>query len=159
AARWHVQNDLPEEAVVYALDAGDFEYAAYLLTGPAISTTRRGETTTLVEWYRAFPPEFVQRQPRLCLLFGQAFALNGRWTEAETLLGYVEQTDQSHVPLSERLLLSYLIASYRQDVWGLRGIATEAAAQLAAQAHPDASMQVILGLILGLRGSLEHACR
>ncbi|HEX2619256.1 MAG TPA: LuxR C-terminal-related transcriptional regulator, partial [Phototrophicaceae bacterium] len=154
AAAWHEQNGLPEEAVAYALTARDFDHAAALLTGPAITITRRGEITTLLTWYRAFPPEFVRQHPRLCLQFGQAFALNGRWDEAEALLTLVEQSDATVQP-EETLMLAYLIATYRQDGARLAALAAEAA----IQPHPDRVTQLVLALIVSLSNDWQTAAQ
>ncbi|MBZ0282179.1 MAG: LuxR C-terminal-related transcriptional regulator, partial [Anaerolineae bacterium] len=154
AARWHEANGLPEEAILYALDASDFEYAASLMTGSGAGVTRRGEVTTLLDWYRKFPPDFVAGNPQLCLQFGLAFALNGQWHEAETLLSYVEQREADSRP-DDALLLAYLVATYRQDAARLRAIAAEAA----AAPTPDRVTKMVLGLIVGLSGDLRHACQ
>lgn len=154
AARWHEANDLPEEAIIYALDAGDFAYAAALMTGSGAGVMRRGEVMTLLDWYRKFPPDFVAENPQLCLQFGMAFALNGRWTEAEMLLRQVEQYESDSRP-DEALLLAYLVATYRQDAARLRAIAAEAS----AAPNPDRVTKMVLGLIVGLSGDLRHACQ
>lgn len=151
AARWHEANGLPDEAIVYTLAAGDFEYAAALITGAGVGATRRGEVATLLEWYRQFPPDLVGQNPQLCLQFGMAFALNGRWNEAEILLQQVEQYETRP---DEALLLAYLVATYRQDAARLRAIAGEAA----AKPNPDRVTKLVLGLIVGLSGDLRYAC-
>jgi LuxR family transcriptional regulator, maltose regulon positive regulatory protein len=153
AAHWHEDNELPEEAIVYALAAEDFEYAAQLMTGPAAGVMRRGEVTTLLDWYGSFPRDFIRRYPRLGLQFGMAFALNGRWDEAETLLKGVENQDIGVRP-EEALLLAYLVASYRQDAARLAEIA-----QTAANAHPDRITRLVLALVVSLGGDFRHACQ
>lgn len=153
AAHWHAANHLPEEAVLYALAAEDFEYAAELMTGSSLGVMHRGEVATLLEWYRAFPPDFVAARPRLALQFGMAFALNGRWDEAENLLTIVDQSPTADFPPSEALLFAYLVASYRQDAARLTAIA-----QAAAEARPDRVTKLVLGLVLSLKGDLRAAC-
>ncbi|MEO8608621.1 MAG: LuxR C-terminal-related transcriptional regulator [Chloroflexota bacterium] len=150
AAHWHDQHGFPEEAVSYALAAGDFDYAASLICGTASGVSRRGEVGTLLDWYRQFPADFVANQPRLCLYFGLAFALNGRWEEAETLLRYVE-SHETHP--DEALMLAYLVASYRQDVAQIEHIAQTAA----ANPHPAALTKMVLGLAVSLRGDWRAA--
>jgi LuxR family transcriptional regulator, maltose regulon positive regulatory protein len=154
AARWHEENGFPEEAVVYALEADNFDYAAYLMLGPAAGVTRRGEVTTLLDWYRTFPPDFVSSHPRLSLQFGMAFALNGRWNEAETLLSYVEQQDIASRP-EESLLLAYLVASYRQDAGRLTAIAQAASARV----QPNPVTKMVLALVVSLGGDLHTTCQ
>ncbi len=154
AAHWHEENGLPEEAIPYALEAQDFEYAADLITGPAVSITRRGEVATLLDWYRSFPPEFVGSHPSLGLGFGMAFALNGRWDEAETLLKAVEAGYGAEFRPDEVLLLSYLVASQRRDREWLDVIEREAAAHV--QRSP--ATKLVLALVISLKGDLRRAC-
>jgi LuxR family transcriptional regulator, maltose regulon positive regulatory protein len=154
AALWHEQNGLPEEAIVYALAAGDYEYAARLIVGPAANVMRRSEVTTLLDWYAAFPPGFVGTHPRLALYFGLAFALNGRWDEAESLLDGIERGSHADVPPEELLLLSYLIGSARSDAARLEAVAAEAA----ANTQRDRVTRLVLALLTSLTGDLREAC-
>lgn len=153
AAKWHEENGLPEEAIIYALAAEDFGHAAHLMTGPAAGVMRRGEVATLLGWYRAFPPNFIHAHPRLSLQFGMAFALNGRWDEAEALLRGIEQEKFESRP-EEALMLAYLVASYRQDAAQLATIA-----QTAEKARPDRITKLILALVVSLSGDLLRTCQ
>ncbi len=154
AARWHEAHDLPEEAVDYALEAGDYDHAAALMTGPSLAVMRRGEVTTLLNWYRAFPADTVQAQPRLCLQFGLAFALNGRWEEAETLLKAVEREGAVAAHPDEVLLLSYLVASKRQDAARLEALRREAAENV----ERSPVVKTVLALLVSLKGDFRFAC-
>lgn len=155
AAHWHEANGFPEEAIDYALAAHDYDYAAQLITGPAISVTHRSEVMTLLRWYQTFPPDFVSRHPSMSLQFGLAFALNGRWNEAETLLSIVEQVPKGTTHPDETLMLAYLIATYHQDTARLAAIA----AQASANPHPDRITKMVLALVISLSGDLRHACQ
>jgi LuxR family maltose regulon positive regulatory protein len=154
AAKWHEQNNLPEEAVTYALAAQDFDFAAHIMTKPTTSAHQRGEVKTLLNWYRAFPPEFVAQNPRLALQFGMAFALNGRWDEAEILLNYIQQAESS-LPLGELLIFSYFVASQQYDVERLRMLM----AQAEQVPHPDRQTKVALGLLKRVNGDMQAAAR
>lgn len=158
AAHWHEQNGHAEEAITYALAASDFDYAAHLITGPAISVTRRGEVVTLLDWYKTFPPAFVAQQPNLCLQFGMAFALNGRWSEAETLLNYIDQEARAHPDAllpGSAYLLAFLVASYRQDLDKLAALMET----LSTSAQQDRVAKLTLGLLWSVYGNLREACR
>lgn len=154
AAHWHAQNNLPEEAVSYALAGQDFDYAAELMVGPAAHMMQRGEVITLLEWYQRFPPAFITQYPRLALQFGMAFALNGRWAEAETLLITVEG-ENTAVSSPEALLLAYLVAVYRQDAARLTTLAQE----MLARPNLDRITKLTLGLVFNLKGDLSTACQ
>lgn len=156
AAHWLAANNLAEEAVPYALAAKEYSLAADLILGPAASVTRRGEVTTLLDWYRAFPADYVARHPRLQTQFGLAFALGGRWDEAEALLAAVEQaTATSDQPpgAEASLMLAYLVASHRQDLPRLTAIAAEA-----RRGPLDPSTQIMVALVTSLSGDLSTAC-
>jgi len=151
AAIWYEANGYPEEAVGDALAAKDFDHAAQIILGSGLGVGHRGEAGTLLDWYHKFPPDFVTRQPRLSLHFGVAFALNGRWDEAEMLLSVVEQSD---VPLSESLFLYYMVASYRHDTARLASVIAAAG----AQKQPDRLTKLVLALLLDMKGDLRRAC-
>ncbi len=149
AASWYAAHGLAEEAVGAALNAHDFAYAADLILGVAQAVSYRGEVFTLIAWYRAFPPGFVATQPRLSLYFGMAFALNGRWEEAEVLLAIVEE---SPILPQEALLLAYLVANYRQDSQKLATLAMQAEQQKGKVAS------LVLGLLASVHGDFKAAC-
>lgn len=153
AADWHERHNLPEEAVIYALEGRDFEGAARLITGAASGVARRSEVTTLMEWYRAFPPEMIGGYPGLAAHFGLAFALNGRWEEAETLLKTVE-AGESGTRSAESLHLAYLVANYRQDMARLAAVEAEAA----AHPHPSPAIRLVLAMAVSLRDDFARAC-
>lgn len=166
AARWHAAHHFLEEAIDYALAGGDFDFAAALMMGAAAHVMQSGAVLTLLRWYRAFPPEIVREQPRLALQFGLAFALNGRWEEAETLLDTVTPHIQSNIPPGEVLLLGYLVAGYRQDAALLGEIAAQGERVVAAQGdktitiEPTTHLAISLLMSLGvLRGGLAAACQ
>jgi LuxR family maltose regulon positive regulatory protein len=108
---------------------------------------------TLLDWYKAFPPDFVFDNPRLSLHFGLGFALNGRWDEAEILLNKIQQQAIETRP-DDVLLLAYLVASYRHDAGQLAAIADEA-----ANAHPDPTTKLVLALITSMSGNFRYACQ
>ncbi|MBW7883532.1 MAG: hypothetical protein H3C34_13000 [Caldilineaceae bacterium] len=155
AAIWHAQNGLPEAAVGYALAARDFDQAADLIVGDAAGVTRRGEVTTVLDWYLAFPADYVAGHPRLSLQFGLAFALNGRWEEAEHLLANIEREKMAAALPSESLLLTYLVATYRLDANRLAALAAAAS----ARSEPDRVAKLVLALVISLTGDLATACR
>lgn len=165
AARWYAEHHFLEEAIDYALTGGDFDFAAALMTDQAAHIMQSGAVLTLLRWYRAFPPEVVTAQPRLALPFGLAFALNGRWDEAETLLDAVIPHIQTDIPPGEVLLLGYLVAGYRQDAALLGQIAAMGDRVVAAKGEKSATIDPTTHLAVSLlmsvgvmRGGLGAAC-
>jgi LuxR family maltose regulon positive regulatory protein len=111
AAHWHAENGLPEAAIGYALDAEAYDFAADLISGPGAVTAHRGHIAMLMRWYRALPPGYAARDARLGPLFGMAFALNGRWQEAEALLKAYDLRVVDSEMNAGRLLRAYLLPS------------------------------------------------
>ncbi|MCA9905349.1 MAG: AAA family ATPase, partial [Anaerolineae bacterium] len=159
AAQWYEANALPEMAVDEALAAGAYDYAAALLTGPAMGVTQRGEVTTLLNWYRAFPHAVVSRHPALCLHFGLAFALGGRWDEAEALVNAVADVALPDPLAIQRLLVMMLNVSASQDTERLAQIAEQAQVMIAASTTRDPPSLIGLGLVADALGNLDDACR
>ncbi len=151
ASRWHAAHHLPEEAIDYALAARDFGFAAQLIMGPARHVAERGEVNTLLDWYHAFPAGIINQHPQLGAQFGLAFALNGRWDEAEAILKGMEQRP----PLpAEGLWVAYLVANYRHDHARL--------GQIEAEAHampPNRLNMMVLGLVASTKGEFGAACK
>lgn len=154
AAHWHAENKLPEDAIGYALAAQDFAFAAQLITGAAVGVTQRGEAATLLNWYRAFPPEFMATQPRLNLYFMLAFALNGRWDEALTLLAQVEAHQQGQTEFDDeaRWMAAY-IALVRQDNARLH--------EMMDGINPDAPIEpaakLLVAVLFSVQGDMQRA--
>jgi LuxR family maltose regulon positive regulatory protein len=84
-----------------------------------------------------------------------AFALNGRWEEAESLLDVVEKAVGSELRSDEVLVFSYLVASQRQD----RAWLDKIAAQAEVSAQHDLMTKVVLALLLSVKGDLRRACQ
>jgi LuxR family transcriptional regulator, maltose regulon positive regulatory protein len=50
AARWHLDNRMPEEALEYSMAAGDVDAAARLVAQLAVPACRHGRVTTVARW-------------------------------------------------------------------------------------------------------------
>ena len=153
AGAWFENNGRFEEAVDYVLAAADYDHAADLIVGPASTVSQRNEVETLLRWQARFPSGYVANHPQLAIHFGLAFALNGRWTHAQTLFaGVAPNNDLTDQPC-DPLLLAYLIATHQQDRNQLVAIASQ------AQTLPDPSplTQLMLALITSLLGDFHAA--
>ena len=73
ASEWYEQSGLIPEAVVHALEAGAWEYAARLIERVAGDMLHRGASASLVRWLDAMPEEVIRARPRLCLARGWTF--------------------------------------------------------------------------------------
>jgi len=90
ASDWFEKQSLVEEAVQHALRAKDFENAVRLLGHVVNTYLERSNVREVLTWLNMLPEEFVRSDPRICLLFGSALVLNGRFSEGEPLLETVE---------------------------------------------------------------------
>jgi LuxR family transcriptional regulator, maltose regulon positive regulatory protein len=98
AAAWCEDHGLVEEAVGYALAAGDTERAVSLVDRDAQALLERGEGATLHRWLAALPPELVDARPRLCLAQAITTLIAVRVDEAEALLTKAERAFAAHPP-------------------------------------------------------------
>lgn len=74
AARWYAEAGLSDEAIIHALMANDYEYAAALIAPIAdIRTWQRGDVLTLLGWLQRIPDSVLQNQP--VIRRAQAWAL------------------------------------------------------------------------------------
>ncbi len=153
AAEWHEANHLPEEAVGYAFEAEDYDYAVELIMGPARLVFQRGEVSRLLGWVKQLPGVYLENNPYLCLQFGLAFALNGRWPEAERLLGQVEAANSEEIETADLIMLAFLVASHQQDMAALQAI-VEKTAKIP---QPNPLTKTVLALIHFLVGDSEGA--
>ena len=77
AANWYAQHGLVDEAVRYALAAGERELAAHFIDQGLCDVLNREDCPTLERWLGLFAPEFIQA--RADLLIVQGFKLFLSW--------------------------------------------------------------------------------
>jgi LuxR family maltose regulon positive regulatory protein len=90
AAAWCEEHGLVDEAIRYALDAGDPTGAARLIERHFDALLRRAEGATVDRWVAALPAELVRSRPRLLLAQAVWELLAGRVEQAEPLLDRAE---------------------------------------------------------------------
>lgn len=67
AAEWFSESGFIAEAIHHTLSAGDVNHAAELITRQVKSLLAQGETSTLIRWIEALPPEVLLSRPTLDL--------------------------------------------------------------------------------------------
>jgi LuxR family transcriptional regulator, maltose regulon positive regulatory protein len=77
AAVWFAAEGLIDEALYYAMAAGNLDLAARLLEDNLGDLLNRGDPATLQRWLQLFPDEYVQRRPGL--LMARAWELHFSW--------------------------------------------------------------------------------
>lgn len=167
AITWCAANDLPREALTYALAARDWERAADLMESivPHIFNTEGG--APVLPWLDALPGDLIRRRPYLCLHYAWAQTFLGKMSDAleyldaaETALGAIENA-------SDRETIHAYIAAQRAYVVFFRGdyMQTIAYARQALEHLPpdDEVMRArttdFLGHGLRYAGDLEGAIR
>ena len=146
ASEWYEDNGPTEEAVAYALQAGDFERAVRLIDKVAAAVWERGAYTKLRRWVAKLPAELVCAKPRLCIIHAEDLLLSGRQEAAEEILLAAEQSlsqdgDQAFSAAgSERIQLLGSVAAtraflafYRGDVPGIMHYSRQALDYLVEQ--------------------------
>jgi LuxR family maltose regulon positive regulatory protein len=92
AADWCLSNDLPEEALEYAMAAGDVDMAAGLVEQLAVSARRQGRVTTLLRWFQWLDDRGgIKSHPMVTVLAALIYAWLGRPAEAERWADVVDR--------------------------------------------------------------------
>ena len=76
SATWYAQHDLVDEAVLYALAAGDRELAARFIGQGLCDVLNREDYPTLERWLGLFAHEFVQERADLLIVRGYSLFLS-----------------------------------------------------------------------------------
>ena len=84
AARWCLQNGLPEEALEYSIAAGDVDTVAGLVQKIGVPAHRQGRVTTVQRWFRWLEEHGgIERHPMAAALASLLSAVTGRPVEAQ----------------------------------------------------------------------------
>lgn len=152
ASLWFERHDLGDEAVRHALDARDFDRAAYLmeLAVPAIRQHRR--EALLLGWLRELPDEAVRSSPVLSVFYGYLLMVSGdlegvgpRFDDAERALAAGPDSARPWADTDDLRTLPATIAVHRAAI---------------AQAHGDVAGTVAHAVrALELAGPDDHLAR
>jgi LuxR family maltose regulon positive regulatory protein len=100
AAGWFSDHDMPERAIVHALQAGDLEAAACAMERGLCEALNREDRQTLERWLQQLPEESIAKSPELLVMRGWAHAF--RWEieqiarRAEQAEALLDEADLSH---------------------------------------------------------------
>jgi LuxR family maltose regulon positive regulatory protein len=177
AAAWSDEHNLGDDAIRYALAAGDPAWATQVVERYVDGLLRRGEGVTLRRWLSTLPVELLRARPRLCLAQGFSAVVSGQVEAIEPLLDDAErafaatggQPDERPVGPPRGVLANVPagIAFLRAELARLRGDAAGAAdwdRQARAQlGEGDFYLRTLVRANLAvadwLRGELEPAER
>ena len=91
AAAWCQANDRPEQAIGYALTAGDRDRAAAQVEQSAMGAFHGGQVALVESWLRELDGEPLEGRPGLAVLAAWIHALRGRPEQAEECLAAAER--------------------------------------------------------------------
>lgn len=117
AAAWYARQDMPVEAIEYALRAHDFALVVYLIEKYGRDMLMRHEILALRTWVRSLPEAVVFAHPRLCIYAAWALL---HTSPALPLEGYLCAAEQGlvrdHTSDGQRRSLCGEIAAIRARV-------------------------------------------
>jgi LuxR family maltose regulon positive regulatory protein len=175
ASEWHEGNDWPEDAVKYALAAGDFDRAAILIERALPDLRRRRQDGTLLAWLRILPDETATRMPVLSVYYAWSMLIAGDLEGADRRLSDAERAlDNSSAAGNEKhgsaageelRMLPVTIAVYRASLALSRGDVA------GSELHAHRAVELtspgdhlgrgtaggLLGLVLWAKGDLNAA--
>ena len=104
AAAWFEGHGDPESALGYALEAGDTDRAARILTTIALPAAGNGHSETAARWLESFDDaRLLERYPAVALLGTRVHALRGETAPAERWLLAAERSAGTNPALAPRL--------------------------------------------------------
>jgi LuxR family transcriptional regulator, maltose regulon positive regulatory protein len=161
AARWYLENDLPEEALEYSIAAGDIEEAARLVEKLWLPTDRHGRVTTVLRWLRWLEDRGgIERYPILVVVATFLSAWTGRPVEAERRADEVDRwqyqnTGRPDDPFTEAWAAALRATLCRHGIEQMRADADEAAQKFLAAGIMAPVAQLSQGLARVLLGDLD----
>ncbi|GCE09754.1 LuxR C-terminal-related transcriptional regulator [Dictyobacter aurantiacus] len=121
AARWYMQQQMPDEAITHACAAKQFALAAQLVEIHGHDLLMQQAVVVLQSWLARFPGSILTERPQLCLFSAWVqLHLAPRWDEIERTLLQAEtamQTQANRSPelQSEIIAIRARIAMYQGD--------------------------------------------
>lgn len=91
ASTWCAANDLPAEALRYALEARDFDAAARLVNANWVSLLHQGQVETTLRWLDALPSAVFEDYPGLSNAYAWARFMQGQTEAVEPHLQHSER--------------------------------------------------------------------
>ena len=161
AARWCMDNGLPEEALEYSIVAEDVDTAARLVEKLGVPTHRQGRFTTIHRWFRWLEDRGgMEGHPMAAVLAALFSALTGRPVEAERWAEVVDRwqygdATQRGVPYAEAYAAILRALMCRRGIKQMRADADEAVRRCAEESIVTPAPALYQGLARVLSGDLD----
>ena len=161
AAGWCLANDLPEEALEYAIAAGEVDAAAGLAGLLAVPAYQQGRVTTVQRWFRWLEDHGgIGGHPIIAVLAAIVSALTARPVEAERWADAVDRWQYGDParpddPPAEAWAAVLRALLCRRGVKQMRADADEAVRRFAAQGIVAPAPALFQGIARVLCGDLE----
>jgi LuxR family maltose regulon positive regulatory protein len=91
ASLWYAQHDFPTEAILHALHAQQWQWAADLIDKQAVRWVHYDQKI-LITWLKRLPTEVIRARPRLCLLSAKLLSFIGPYAAVNSWLQDAEAT-------------------------------------------------------------------
>lgn len=140
AATWYETQGRPAEAIRHLLAAGEVSEAVRLIRSTVRQHLMRGESATVLGWFRSLPEETIRSEPLFCLVFAWVLASSG---QTEAALRYLDHLEATLGPVEDRDLLLGEAATVRARIAVIQGDAvqnTRYAERALALLPPEASL-------------------
>jgi LuxR family maltose regulon positive regulatory protein len=161
AAGWYQRHGLPEEALEYAMAAGDVSAAADLVDKLWLPAQRQGRAVTVRRWIRWLEDrDGITGHPLLAIEAAFAAAYAGRPAEAERWADMVDRWQHADAarpddPYAEAWALTLRAHLCRQGVEQMRADADEAARRFAGAGTVVPFAVLLRGIARVLSGDLD----
>jgi LuxR family maltose regulon positive regulatory protein len=162
AARWCLHNGLPEEALEYAMAAGDVDTVAGLAASLGVSVYRGGRITTVQRWFGWLENHGgITKYPITAVMATLLAALTGHPADAERWASAVDHWQYGDParpadPVAEAWAALQRAVLCRTGVEQMRADADEAARRFADQDIPDPAPALMQGIAHVLSGDLDR---
>jgi LuxR family maltose regulon positive regulatory protein len=138
AANWYEQHDQLDQAIKHTLAAEEMVEAARLIQKTARQHLMRGESATLLNWFKALPDQVIHSQPLFCLVYAWVLTNSGQVEAAASYLDHLEahldQHEDANLLLGEAAIMRARIGAMRADLAQIAHFTQRALALLPVEA-------------------------